>query len=326
MNTREKILEVRDLKRVLGPNKYPAVDGVSFDIFAGEVVCLLGPNGAGKTTTVKMCSTILAPSSGSVVIRGIDAVKQPRLARRSLGLVLGGDRGFYSRASALDNLLFFADVAGVPRGVRRENALHALSLVGLTERMRDPVQAYSKGMQQRLHIARGLVAKPRLLLLDEPTSGLDPEIALEIRKLVRELANTGVAILLTTHYLREAELLADGLKLLQRGKITASGSVLDLAAKSGVSQVTTLTTSYLDQARLAAMEALPGVLSVYTEAQDQRTLVTVAWGQAPDEFALGKVVSGTESPDDLVMTTRCPTLEESYLALVLADPSQAQAS
>lgn len=310
------ILQVGHLRRTLGPKGHVAVDDLSFSIKEGEIVCLLGPNGAGKTTTVKLCSTLLAPNSGTVVINGTDAVKHPRQARRSMGLVLGGDRGFYLRASALDNILFFADVAGVPRRLRQRNTIQALESTSLIDRMHDPVQALSKGMRQRLHIARGLVSKPRLLLLDEPTSGLDPEIALEIRELVRSLAQDGVAILLTTHHLREAEVLADNIKLLQNGGLVVEGTAADLAATAGVRKVTTFTSPDVTRAQLGRIKKLSRVVSVQADVRDQRTLVTVAWSSQPDERALlGELMNGGGGvPLDLA--TRGPTLEESYLALV----------
>ncbi|WP_240333939.1 ATP-binding cassette domain-containing protein [Rothia sp. ZJ932] len=136
------IFSAHNLVRDLGPKNFRAVDHVSFKINAGQVLCLLGPNGAGKTTTINMCSTLLMPTSGSIQVAGVDAVAHPRQARQHIGLVLGGDRGFYSRATARDNLLFFADVLGVPRKLRKARVKEALEAVALTDRAGSKVQDF----------------------------------------------------------------------------------------------------------------------------------------------------------------------------------------
>lgn len=240
----QPIFSAHNLVRDLGPKNFRAVNHVSFEINAGQILCFLGPNGAGKTTTINMCSTLLAPTSGDIQVAGVDAVAQPRAARQHIGLVLGGDRGFYSRATARDNLLFFADVLGVPRKLRKERVEDALEAVALTDRADSKVQDFSRGMKQRLHIARGLLNDPALLFLDEPTNGLDPELALEVRKLVKSLAQRGTGILLTTHYLAEAQALADNLLIINEGKTAFHGTLQDLRAHSSLAEHATLEDAY----------------------------------------------------------------------------------
>ena len=143
----QPIFSARHLVRDLGAKNFRAVDNISFDINAGQILCLLGPNGAGKTTTINMCSTLLVPTSGKIEVAGVDAVAQPRAARQHIGLVLGGDRGFYSRATARDNLLFFADVLGVPRKLLKTRVEDALAAVALTDRADSKVQDFSRGMK-----------------------------------------------------------------------------------------------------------------------------------------------------------------------------------
>lgn len=235
----------REFKRKGQAQLFLAVDGVDVTLRKGEIFCLLGPNGAGKTTTIKMLAALLTPTSGSIQIDGIDAVAQPRQARQKIGLVLGGDRGFYSRASAQDNLLFFADVLGLPRRSRKQRVQEVLEAVSLGDRAKDPVHSYSRGMYQRLHIARGLLAAPPLLLLDEPTNGLDPEIALELRALVKNLAQEGTSILLTTHYMPEAQQLADRLALMLKGKIQVEGNLEQVVEQAGLTPGASLEESYL---------------------------------------------------------------------------------
>lgn len=309
-------LEAHHLRREFGPGRHVAVDDVSLRIDAGEVLCLLGPNGAGKTTTVKMISTLLSPTSGGVVIDGVDAVASPTEARSRLGLVLGGERGFYLRASARDNLLFFADVLGVRRGDRERRVRDALDAVALVDRADDAVDAFSRGMRQRLHIARGLLNAPRLLLLDEPTNGLDPEIARDIRDLVKHLAAQGTGILLTTHYLAEAEQLATSLALIMSGKIVIEGDVSDVVARSGVTTVTTLSVDVLTDADHDRIAAIGGLGTVTTDVRDGRTHLRLPWtGEPALDRLTGELVEIHGAvPSDLV--TRRATLEESYLALV----------
>lgn len=231
------MLVVDHVARYMGPKKFPAVVDVSLTVRPGSVHALLGPNGAGKTTTVRMCSTLLRPSAGTITVNGVDAVAHPERVRRDIGLVLGGDLGFYPRASGEDNLLYFADLQGVPSKHRKDRVVQTLARVGLTQDAEKPTQALSRGLKQRLHIARALLGEPSILLLDEPTTGLDPDVALLIRSLVQEVAQSGVGILLTSHSMPEVEELADEISLIGAGKIVAHGSVDDIAAFAGVGLV-----------------------------------------------------------------------------------------
>ena len=191
------VLDAAQLSRIFGTGEraFTAVDRVSLRISSGEIHALLGPNGAGKTTTVQMCSTLLTPTSGALTVNGIDAIAHPQRARRHVGLALGGDSGFYPRASARDNLLFFADVAGVSGRSRRREVDHALARVELTDAAARPFQEFSRGMKQRLHIARALLGSPALLLLDEPTNDLDVETLGSLENAL--LAFPGCAVVVT---------------------------------------------------------------------------------------------------------------------------------
>jgi len=255
----EYCLLAESLRREFGDknDRRIAVDNVTVKIKPGEIIGLLGPNGAGKTTTVRMCATLLTPTAGRIVVDGIDAVKYPQKARKRIGLVLGGESGFYNRASARKNLLFFADVAGVKGNVRRNRVEAALHAVTLTDRGDDRVRDYSRGMKQRLHIARALLGNPSLLLLDEPTNGLDPQIAAEIRALIKTLAANGTGILLTSHQLSEVEQLANRIQVIAKGREIANGSVADIVAMSGLQPDTTVTHRVsLEESYLAIVNAL----------------------------------------------------------------------
>lgn len=301
-----------------------AVDDISIRIRRGEIVALLGPNGAGKTTTLKMCGTMQAPSSGSLRIDGLDARRNPRAARARLGIVLGGEGGFYARASARKNLLFFADVAGIPGRQRKGAVERSLSAVGLGERGETRVREFSRGMKQRLHLARGLLRTPRLLLLDEPTNGLDPEYSLEMRTQVREVAATGTGLLLTTHLLAEAEALADHVIVIDKGRILVQGEVRDIGLAAGLSLVTEIGFPS-GSASIASLKNRweSTAVSISEQAVFGRVQFQLQWSDARGERAFREWVAEVEDPTDrLRVETRPPTLEESYLALTTSHESE----
>lgn len=199
-----------------------ALAGVDLEIAEGEVHGLLGPNGAGKTTLVKIISTVLLPSSGTVKVLGHDVAQDPRAVRRVVGVVFGGERGLYTRVSARRNLLFWGAMYGLRGREIERRADVLLERVGLHDRADSPVETFSRGMKQRLHLARGLVHDPRVLFLDEPTAGMDPVAAREFRTLVRELQGEGRAVLLATHDMAEATDLCQRVTLIDRGTVLLS--------------------------------------------------------------------------------------------------------
>src|SRR6266567_6122615 len=201
-----------------------AVRGVSFEVNEGELFGLLGPNGAGKTTTIKMLVTLLIPSSGAARVLGHDVVSDARAVRRKIGYVFGGDRGAYERLSGLDNLRYFSELYGVPPKVQKRRIPELLELVGLTGREKERVEGYSRGMKQRLHIARGLLHDPPVVFLDEPTIGVDPVGARDLRATIAALTDGGKTVLLTTHYMFEADALCDRIAVIARGRIVAQGT------------------------------------------------------------------------------------------------------
>lgn len=198
-----------------------AVEDISFSVRRGELFGLLGPNGAGKTTTVKMLATILLPTRGSASVLGYDVVKQTQAVRERIGFTFGGARGLYGRLSASDNLRYFAELYALEPNLTHKRITELLELVGLADRKDDRVETYSSGMQQRLHLARALLHDPDLIYLDEPTVGIDPVGARELRKTVKQLSQAGKTILLTTHYMAEAEELCDRIAIINHGLIVA---------------------------------------------------------------------------------------------------------
>src|SRR5439155_16528577 len=199
-----------------------------FAVGQGELFGLLGPNGAGKTTTIKMLITLLLPTAGSAQVLGYDVVRDAREVRRRIGYVFGGERGLYDRLSGFDNLRYFAELYAVPPREQRRRIGELLELVGLAGRENERVEGYSRGMRQRLHIARGLLHDPPVMFLDEPTLGVDPVGARELRTTIAQLVEAGKTVLLTTHYMFEADQLCDRIAVIAKGKIVADGTPAEL--------------------------------------------------------------------------------------------------
>ena len=223
------IIEVNNLRRSFGANR--AVDGMTFQVEPGEVFGLLGPNGAGKTTSVRLLNGILPPSGGTMRVFGLDPVTHGTDIRRKTG-VLTETPALYERLSARENLEFFGTLAEIPELALESRVLKILSFFGLESRANDKVETYSKGMKQRLALARALVHEPPLLYLDEPTSGLDPEAAQQVNDLIVDLGNrNGQTVVLATHNLLDAQRLCDRVAILNKGRILALGSLKELARK-----------------------------------------------------------------------------------------------
>lgn len=212
-------------------HKTEAVRGISFHVNRGELFGILGPNGAGKTTTVKMLSTLLLPTSGTIRIFDQDIQHHTTAVRKRIGFTFGGTRGLYGRLTAVENLRYFAELYALPPENTRNRITELLKLVNLADRGHDKVETYSSGMQQRLHIARALLHDPEIIFLDEPTVGIDPVGARELRATVKNLKEHGKTILLTTHYMAEADELCDRIAIINKGRIVALDSPANLKSQ-----------------------------------------------------------------------------------------------
>ena len=285
-----------------------ALDSVSMDIEEGEVHGLLGPNGAGKTTLVKVLSTVLLPTSGSASILGHDVVRQTKAVRPLIGIVLGGDRGLYWRLSGRQNLEYWAALYNVPASTAKERIPKLLEMVGLTDRADYLVEGYSRGMRQRIHLARGLVGDARVLFLDEPTAGMDPLASRDFRNMVGNLRSEGRTILLTTHDMAEAEAVCDRVTLIDKGKIIAVETPRSLSRLIAGNERIDFEggTEGLD----GKLGALPGVASV-NPLPDGGNRVELE-GEAAAQGVLKVLV------DDGVTTisTSRPSLEEIYIRVI----------
>lgn len=204
-----------------------AVDNVNLHVKAGEVLALLGPNGAGKTTTVRMLTTVLKPSSGTARVAGYDVLENPSLVRSSVG-VLTEDHGLYDRMHIEEYLDFFGQIYDMSATDREKRIHYLLGRFGLLDARNRRIGKFSKGMRQKLSLARSLLHSPPVLLLDEPTSAMDPASARLVRNAIKTLRSEDRAIIVCTHNLAEAEELADKIAIIRYGKIIASGSAGDL--------------------------------------------------------------------------------------------------
>ena len=209
-----------------------AVRDLSFSVQEGEIFGLLGQNGAGKTTTIKMLTTLLAPTGGTCKVLGWSTFGEEKRIRARINFIFGGEMGVYRRLSARDNLRYFSNLYLIPRKEQDVRIQKILGLVELAERADDLVETYSKGMIQRLQIARGLINDPEILFMDEPTVGLDPVGARMLRDIIRRLKEDGKTVLLTTHNLAEVEELCDRLVVINKGKLIASGTPAEIKADS----------------------------------------------------------------------------------------------
>ncbi|MCB2180171.1 ABC transporter ATP-binding protein [bacterium] len=200
-----------------------AVDSVDLDIAQGEVLALLGPNGAGKTTTVRMLTSVLTPTSGKAFVAGYDVVESPEKVRSAVG-VLTENHGLYNRMPAEEYLDFFGRLYSIDGRVRKERISKLFSQFGLAEFSKKRVGEFSKGMRQKLALARSLLHDPKVLLLDEPTSAMDPESARLVRNMIKDLRSEQRTVLICTHNLAEAEELADRIAIIRQGKIIEKGT------------------------------------------------------------------------------------------------------
>ena len=303
-------VEVDRLGRVFEPRRRPrvvALADVRLAVGVGEVHGLLGPNGAGKTTLVKILSTILLPSTGRACVLGHDVVRETAAVRRLIGIVLGGERGMYNRLTARQNLRYWCALYRMEPAAGRRRTDEMLERVGLIDRADDRVQTYSRGMRQRLHLARGLVHDPPVVFLDEPSTGMDPLAARDLRAIVRELAAEGRTVFLTTHDMAEAEAVCDRVTLIDRGRVLATESPGSLSRL--LSRFERIECEGASAVVLDALRSRSGVSSVVVAG-------AVARIEVDAEAAVGAVMRHLVAAGVTSVRVTRPSLEEVYLHLV----------
>ncbi|PRY41795.1 ABC transporter ATP-binding protein [Umezawaea tangerina] len=307
-------VETRSLRRTFparagrGGGEIVALGGVDLSIPSGSVRGLLGPNGAGKTTLCKILSTVLLPSSGTASVLGHDVRHETLAVKRSIGVVFGGDRGLYGRLTPRQNLQLWGALYDLHGRALSRRVDELLERVGLSGRARDRVDGFSRGMKQRLHLARGLISDPRVLILDEPTSGMDPVAVRDFRGLIGELTAEGRTLLLTTHDMAEAEAVCDEVTLIDNGVLLATDTPARLAAR--LSTLERVEADGVADDVLAGLSALSGVSKAHRETGG-RVVVHTTTPAATSEVLALLVSAGVTA-----LRTVRPSLEEVYLHVI----------
>lgn len=254
------VIETRSLTKVF-PGSIKAVDGIDFQVNAGEIFAFLGPNGAGKTTTIKMLNTLILPTSGSATVAGFDVVKDPAEVRRRVGYA-AQDVGVDEHATGRENLTLYGHFYRLDSRTIRQRVNDLFNLVGLSGYEDKMASTYSGGMRKRLDLAMGMIHQPQLLFLDEPTTGLDPQTRAHLWDHINNLAKTmGVAIFLTTHYMEEADRLADRIAIIDLGKIMTIGTSDELKKSIGGDVVTLTPPVEKDEERQGFIKRAEAALS-----------------------------------------------------------------
>lgn len=302
-------------RSVMGRRRdFVALKEINLEIPKGTVFGLLGPNGAGKTTTVRILSTLLTPTSGTARVLGFDVESEAKQVRRNTGFILGGERGLYGRITGEQNMRFFAALNHIrPRDAKRRIDL-LLDRVGLTEHAKTPVENYSRGMKQRLHVARGLLTDPPVLFMDEPTIGIDPIGAQELRNYVPELASEGKTILLTTHYMAEADMLCDTIAIIDRGELAAVGAPSEIKRQFSQLGIIEVTVNRPREQLVAELSEIEAVERVESSGEGALQKVTVFTRFGVD---LRERIAETVGPEIIEsLVSRDPTLEEAYINIL----------
>jgi ABC-2 type transport system ATP-binding protein len=292
-----------------------AVEDVSFTIERGELFGLLGPNGAGKTTTVKMLTTLLLPTTGTANILGLDVVKQTTEVRRHIGFAFSGSRGLYNRLTAIQNLKYFAELYALDPMVSRKRISELLERMGLGERGDDRVETFSSGMVQRLHIARAMLHDPELLFLDEPTVGIDPVGSRELRQIIKDLISLGKTILLTTHYMAEAEELCGRIAIIKKGKIVALDSPDALKRRiSGDSIIEASIKSHQAQVLLDQLKPMDKKTSIEWKNSSEPEMLSI---RTPEPAKVIELLSPYLNSEHILgLEVRNQTLEDVYVSII----------
>jgi len=296
---------------------FTAVAGVDLRIEPGEIFGLLGPNGAGKSTTIRMLCTLLEPTSGTARVNGYDIVKQANDVRRSLGTVLAGERSIYWKLSGRENLEYFAALYHIPAASARKRIEELIERMEIKDRANELVEKYSTGMRQRIAIAKALLARPPILLLDEPTLGLDPQAARRLRELIAELKQEGHTILLTTHYMEEADQLSDRIGIIDQGRIIALDTPENLKRRIGQQEIIRLEVSGWHDQIGNRLRSVAGVANLIALQQGETDLWEVNLQSEDTRKVLPRVVEHISGNGTRLMNMNIvkPSLEDVFIHL-----------
>jgi lipooligosaccharide transport system ATP-binding protein len=293
-----------------GGSDFPAVNGIDFELHRGEAFGFLGPNGAGKSSTMRMIGCVSPPTAGTLRVLGMDPVRDGKRIRARIGVVPQDD-SLDSELTVRENLLVYGRYFDLPRAVRADRASKLLAFAQLSEKSAEQVDALSGGMRRRLAIARSLINEPEILLLDEPTTGLDPQARHVLWERLLQLKEDGVALILTTHYMDEAEQLCDRLAIMDGGRIVAEGSPRELISRHASREVLELrfAREAREAATVAVKAAVPGPVADRLEVLPEKLLLYTEDG----ETALAAVHALGLTP--LTALVRRASLEDVFLSL-----------
>lgn len=278
------MLKVENIKKSF--DKKEVVKGVSFSVNKGEAFGLLGPNGAGKSTMISMICGLMNYDEGDIWIDGISVKKRPLEIKKKIGIV-PQEIALYPTLSARDNLLFWGKMYGLTRSKTKRRAEEVLSFVGLSDRAKDKIDTFSGGMKRRINIGAALMHEPELLIMDEPTVGIDPQSRNHILETVKNLKNSGVTIIYTSHYMTEVEYLCDRIGIIDQGKVMALGTKGDLCNRLANGTVLEMTLTSLNEEFLQSIKQIQGVEKVITK---------------PETHSVDIFIKGTESPLPEIIT------------------------
>lgn len=313
-NGNEHDIQVEGLQKNFG--ELEAVKDLELQVPHGEIFGFLGPNGAGKSTTIRMLCTLLRPSGGSARVAGYDIVTEAPEVRRNIGLV-AEKIILYDRLSAKENLYFFGRMNHMPEEEIRRRSAKWLDRLGMTEWKDKLTGTFSTGMKQRVNIARALLTSPRIMFLDEPTLGLDPQTTRAIRSFIKEMAEQGITVILTTHQMAEAEMLCDRISIMDHGTIVALDTATKLKGLIGNGEGTVLDVLIdgLTEGMRQAITSLPGVKGL-AESEAGRLRITTT-----QPSALGAVMQAVQDGGGTIlsMNTLEPNLEDVFLHLTGAE-------
>jgi ABC-2 type transport system ATP-binding protein len=296
---------------------FTAVNGVELQIERGEIFGLLGPNGAGKSTTIRMLCTLLEPTSGTAQVNGFDVVKQANDVRRSLGTVLAGERSIYWKLTGRENLEYFAALYHIPPAAAKKRVEELIERMEIKDRANELVEKYSTGMRQRIVIAKALLARPPIVLLDEPTLGLDPQAARRVRELIAELKQEGHTILLTTHYMEEADQLSDRIGIIDTGKVIALDTPEGLKRRIDQQEVIRLELTGWHDEIAGKLKSIAGIEHLTTHRQEEADVWEVNLHAQNSRTALPRIVEYISGNGTRLVNMNIvkPSLEDVFIQL-----------
>lgn len=258
------LLQTKDITKRFG--SFEAVKGVSLDILPGQIVGLLGPNGAGKSTTISMIATLAKPSTGDILFKGESILSSPKPAQKKLGIV-PQNIALYKDLSGFENLKYWGSVYGLSGNTLKKRIEAVSDIIGITDRLKDPVKHYSGGMQRRINIGAALLHEPELLIMDEPTVGIDPQSRNHILSTVKHLNEQGMSILYTSHYMEEVEYLCEYVYIMDTGMVIAQGSQHALVAQVADHQTLSIRLEPGSSFDESVIKAVPGVKHLHLEGE-----------------------------------------------------------